>query len=157
MPDTKHTSHRGFTSSLGLLCLMFYLLGNFGASSDLLDGLTGHGDMSSCNCVDESCCCGAPCCAPAPVSCCDTTGPDCAAGHEPTLDRLVFKTACTCGLNNQRSTAIVFSCDLHVLTTCTGPAPVPPGPDSVYKPDMSHWHSLMLDPPDQVPKIFLLG
>jgi len=72
------------------------------------------------------------------------------------IDQLAFTTACTCGLGSQRSEAMVFSCDLHVLTD-SGPATAPPVPGSSYKPVLTLWASPMLDPPDQVPKSLLFG
>jgi hypothetical protein len=150
----RHDPRRRFVICIGFVCLLFYVPGNVGASTDLLTALSdpsGADESPSCNCDGSDCCCGAPCCAPVEPSCCDTTDDPCAASHQLLDDRLAFTTVCTCGLSDDRGVALVFSCDLHVITL-NSIAICPPSPDTALISGKRRCHSHRPDPPEQVPK-----
>jgi hypothetical protein len=99
--------------ALGLFLVVFYLPGNMGLVPDMVTSLKlcllGE-DVPTCQCSDESSCCGSSCCAPKTEpdtkSCCGSTKPF----TGPTFDQL-----CTCGSQHRSGSAILFTCSLHVV------------------------------------------
>ncbi len=135
-----------------LLCLtlLFYLPVNFSASGlplkQWFSSAIGGREMPVCGCEDESCCCGAPCCAPkteevALASCC---------GEESAESQ--WKAACTCGQSHETGMTVLV--DPHF------PAQGDPSALVLFQTPsnsflVQDWSSRNPAPPDHVPKDFL--
>jgi hypothetical protein len=98
---------------LGLFLVVFYLPGNMGLVPDMVTSvklsLLGE-DVPTCQCSEETTCCGSSCCASKPKaetqSCCDSVAPY----SGPTFDQ-----HCTCGSQHRGGSAVLFTCSLHVV------------------------------------------
>ncbi|MBT4291519.1 hypothetical protein HOD41_02415 [bacterium] len=143
----------------GAFVLLFYLIASVGLPADLISEfthfiVTGE-SIPSCNCVDESCGCGAPCCAPekepapAPVpvlSCCDL--PEQETAKPLPEAKVVFSKPCVCG-PDQNNDVVASSFDSHFPIVIS----------SIYIPELNSFSGgsrpfglpPYIDPPDHIP------
>ncbi len=137
-----------------LLCLtlLFYLPVNFSASGlplkQWFSAAVGGAEIPVCGCEDESCCCGAPCCAPnteeAPAASC------CGSESSPTPAQSQWKAACTCGQSHETGALVLV--DPHF------PAQGDPSAQVLFQSTSAQllvmdWSSRCPSPPDHVPKV----
>ncbi|MCP4145817.1 MAG: hypothetical protein GY752_11115 [bacterium] len=151
----KQGNQSSLLAPKGVFVLLFYLIASFGVPTDLISEIThliitGE-SLPPCNCVDESCCCGAPCCAPekeaAPVlSCCDLPGQE-TAKQLPEA-KVVFSKPCVCG-SGQHNDVVASSFDSHFPIVIS----------SIYIPELNSFSGgsrpsglpPYIDPPDHIP------
>ncbi len=148
-----------FTNILFIFTVLFYIPASIGLSASTLfifSNSTPHNSSNPiCGCEDESCCCGAPCCAPKPEntpesSCCGSSEPS--PQDIPISVQMAWKASCTCGSSHAEHGAVIA--DPQILISAASQSFwLPSFPkNSSY---LRNWSSLQPTPPEQVPKAIL--